>query len=418
MITNIFSTDSRSSVTIERIANSLKHRVKKILYPGAARESKSREAQTILPNPGGCHRLAHVASLQSLGGNAGDILLPAVLRDLFLRQSGGIDWISFHAHYAVTNEVIRKINTSQGLIIGGGGLFLRDTNKNNVSGWQWPCSVERLRAIKVPICIFAVGYNRFRGQAEFDNFFVDNLKELAAKSVFVGLRNSGSIKAIRSYLPVELRQKVRFQPCMTTLISKLYPDLLKSIEKSSDEEPFISLNCAFDRSELRFGARKGEVLKKIANGVLQLMQKMGLGLKYYAHYSADFEMINILKELVPRFEVCDLSQLSPPEIIAAYQAPALALGMRGHAQMIPFGCRTPILSLVSHDKLQWFLDDIGQSNWSVDLRTENIAASILDKGSEILNSRSAVLNIIEIEQKKLWDISQVNIQDFFEALPK
>ena len=42
--------------------------------------------------------------------------------------------------------------------------------------------------------------------------------------------------------------------------------------------------------------------------------------------------------------------------------------MRGHSQMIPFGLRKNILSIVSHDKLKWFLEDIDHPEWGVDVR--------------------------------------------------
>jgi hypothetical protein len=39
--------------------------------------------------------------------------------------------------------------------------------------------------------------------------------------------------------------------------------------------------------------------------------------------------------------------------------------MRGHAGMIPFGCGTPIISLVSHPKMAYFLADIERPEWGV-----------------------------------------------------
>ncbi|MBL1210145.1 polysaccharide pyruvyl transferase family protein [Geminocystis sp. GBBB08] len=401
------------SLTKSLIPKGLKNQVKNMVF-GDPQDPKYWEPKTILPNSGNYYQLAHVAAFTGKGSNAGDILLPAVLRDLFVGKGKEINWTSVHVRYAVTDDAIQKINNSQGLIIGGGGLFLRDTNKNDISGWQWACSGEQLKAIKVPICIFAVGYNRFRGQEEFDNVFTDNLRVLAEKSLYLGIRNSGSINAIIKYLPSEFHHKVIFQPCMTTLTSILYPELFNDSKK--DHQSFIALNCAFDRDELRFGQRKEQLLKEIANGVIQLSKKTGLNIKYYAHFYKDFEMIDVLKANNANFEVLNLGKLSPPQIIEAYKAPALVLGMRGHAQMIPFGCQTPILSLVSHDKLQWFLDDINQSHWSVDLLENHVSDKIVEKGLEILNSQSSTIEIIKNEQQKLWNVTQVNVKRFLDVL--
>ncbi|PHV64207.1 polysaccharide pyruvyl transferase family protein [Cyanobacterium aponinum] len=398
---------------LNNIPQGFKSYVKSIIF-GDPLDPKKCEPKTILPNQGDRYRFSHVGAFTPKGGNAGDILLPVVLRDLFVHGGGGIKWSSINVRKTVNQQTIDTINDSQGLIIGGGGLFLRDTNENNISGWQWACSSEQLKLIKVPICVFAVGYNRFRGQKEFDTFFRENLQLLTEKSVYLGLRNHGSIKAICEYLPEELHHKVIFQPCMTTLISELYPDLF--IDKDNSSSNFIALNCAFDRSELRFGDKKDKLLNDIAAGIVELTKSTGLSIKYYAHYRKDLEMVDVLARNNVRFEVCDLSKLSPKEIILAYQAPLLAMGMRGHAQMIPFGCQTPILSLVSHNKLQWFLDDINQPHWSVDLREDNIPEKILAKSLEILNSRSSVLQTIRDKQKQLWNISSINIKRFLEVV--
>lgn len=402
---------------IYQLARRLKQRVRKLFVRISSSQGSNLtidwEPNTILSNTEKDYRFTHIASYVSRS-NAGDVLLPAALRDLFVSECGGINWQSLHAYESVTPEIVEKINQSQGLIIGGGGLFLCDTNKNSISGWQWPCSIEHLESIKVPICVFAVGYNRFRGQEEFEDFFSENLRVLADKSVYIGLRNSGSIQAVRNYLPSELHSKVIFQPCMTTIVSLLYPHLFEKTETSA--KPFIALNCAFDRSELRFGSRKKAVLTEIAVGVSQLAQKSGMALKYYSHYHKDLEMIPYLEENNIEFEVCDLSELSPEQIVSIYRKPSLVFGMRGHAQMIPFGCETPIISLVSHNKLQWFLDDIGQPHWSVDLSEDYIVDRIIEKGTQIMSSRSEVIEIIRQEQKKIWDISTKNVKCFLDAV--
>ena len=45
--------------------------------------------------------------------------------------------------------------------------------------------------------------------------------------------------------------------------------------------------------------------------------------------------------------------------------------MRGHAQMIPFGLRRPIISIISHDKMRFFLKDINCLEWGIDVKSHN-----------------------------------------------
>lgn len=45
--------------------------------------------------------------------------------------------------------------------------------------------------------MFAVGYNRFRGQEDFDQFFKEHINLFVEKAEFIGLRNHGSIESIK-----------------------------------------------------------------------------------------------------------------------------------------------------------------------------------------------------------------------------
>ena len=67
------------------------------------------------------------------------------------------------------------------------------------------------------------------------------------------------------------------------------------------------------------------------------------------------------------------------QIVHEYSKPRLVIGMRGHAQLIPFGCNTPILSIISHDKMQYFLDDIHHPEWGVDVKDEKFGTKLYNK---------------------------------------
>ena len=372
-----------------------------------------RRSESLISSGLRTHQLAHLAVFTSSGGNAGDILLPWVLQDSFTVRTGGVGWSSLQLRATVSRETIESINRCQALVVGGGGLFLPDTNDNDLSGWQWPCSAETLDALKVPVFLMAVGYNRFRGQADFKPVFRRHLELLARKAVFVGLRNRGSIAAVKGYLPEELHPKLRFHPCLTTVIAQLYPALFSR----PNDEPFISLNCAFDRSELRYGDAKMRILQSVARAMQIVADRFSLQVKYYSHHPTDLEMTEYLDRVGLQFETVDLARQNPRAIIESYSRPALALGMRGHAQMIPFGCNVPILSLISHNKLQWFLDDIGMPDWGVEVHHPDLDSQIIDCASRILEDRSAVVDTIRATQSKLWEVCRQNIDDCLQHVP-
>jgi SAM-dependent methyltransferase/polysaccharide pyruvyl transferase WcaK-like protein len=351
--------------------------------------------------------LSHVASYNP---NAGDVLLPVALRDLFTHVMGPIRWRGIQAHPVVTDRVVAEMNRTRGVVVGGGGLFLRDTNANANSGWQWNCPIPALRSIKGPLALFAVGYNRFRGQPDFDPIFSEHLTLVAEKAVYIGLRNSGSIRAVRQYLPSELHHKLRYQPCMTTLMTKLYPHLILP-ERSAP--PFVALNCAFDRSALRFGDRKEAILRRIAEAMHRIQATIPI--RYYAHMALDDEVLPFLDERGVKYEYVSLQGADPAEIVRAYSRPALTIGMRGHAQMIPFGCGRPVLSLISHDKLRWFLEDIDATEWGLEVDDDDLADRLPAVAIEMVERAGDVEKQFDTARDRLWDISVRNVADLARA---
>ncbi len=354
----------------------------------------------ITPQLNGKMKICHVSALNFL--NAGDTFLPVVLRDLFNSAMSIGKWHGVKVNKSVDDKFQNKASRCDMVIVGGGGLFLKDTFRNEISGWQWPCSVEAIEKIKSPLVMFAVGYNRFRGQSDFEPYFTDNINAFVEKASFVGLRNSGSIEAIRGYLKSEeLKQKIVFQPCMTTLTSKIYPD---QVDYSAKED-FIVLNCAFDRQELR--ANDDKILRDIAQVACELSKHTKI--KYYSHMNSDCKILPYLDELDFEYELVHISEVK--QVIRDYATPRLVIGMRGHAQMIPFGCQTPILSIVSHDKLQWFLDDIGHSDWGVDVLDKNFKSELLRKALDSYNNYEQRRNEVIEAQEILWRVTKDNLEE-------
>lgn len=378
---------------LKKLINRFRNKLLKLYY-------KIKPFPSIVKDPskGFKYNITHISAFNY--GNAGDTILPIVLRNLFSHFIGKVSWKGIHVHKTVDHRIVNQINKSQALVIGGGGLFLKDTNPNQVSGWQWPCSIENLNMINIPIIMFAVGYNRFRGQEEFDTIFKNNLNNFVEKASFVGIRNNGSIERLKEYLDNDiLRNKLIYQPCMTTVISKLYPQLCNYNKK----ENFIAFNCAFDRKNLRINNQK--VLHSIAKVAKALSKKTKI--KYYSHMKSDNAILSLFDKYDVEYELVTLSD--PKLTIEKYSKPRLVIGMRGHAQMIPFGCMTPILSIISHDKMQWFLDDISHPEWGVDILDPNFESNLLEKAVMLFNDSLNTIKEVERQQDRLWEISKVNL---------
>jgi polysaccharide pyruvyl transferase WcaK-like protein len=316
--------------------------------------------------------------------NAGDALLPLAVRDTIEKAfSEGFNWSGIRVHTPVTKAILNEINQSKGMVIGGGGLFLRDTNKNDSSGWQWACPIDYLEKIEVPVILYAVGYNRFRGQEDFDPIFTHHVNKFIEKSAFFGLRNTGSIENMKRYIDPKFHHKIRYQPCPTTILTKIYPEFFKP----NQEEQFIAVNCAFDRLDLRIKGNPVEKLESIARVIKKLSNL--LPIRYYVHCEADNDFLKYMDILDTAYTIVNL-QTNVQSIIEEYAKPSLTIGMRGHAQMIPFGCQTPILSIISHDKMRFFLEDLNHLEWGSEIDSPDFEEDLYNKAVNILDNKAEV----------------------------
>lgn len=349
--------------------------------------------------------------------NAGDTALSQAVRDLFEMYLPVDSWKPISVLSPVTNKTIKYINKSSGIVLGGGGLLLRDQKgaEDNKSGWIWNCPIDQLRNINKPLLLFAIGYNRFRTQLDFDIKFRENINHVLLKSAFFSLRNSGSIRSINHYLDHPLYDaSIKLQPCPTTVSWYIYKELLKQINKStkSTSQNRITINMAFDREDFRYGTKKESILTSTAQTLKNIQRNYNCIIDLANHKPGDNEFCSYLKNERVVFSTTNLYQSSAIDIIKYYNKYDLAIGMRGHAQMIPFGLRKKIVSIISHDKLTWFLEDIEHPEWGVDVVEKNYSKKLKDTLTKILISpEEKITQEISKSQDRLWDITHHNMLD-------
>jgi len=338
--------------------------------------------------------------------NTGDTVLSKCVRDVYNVNSKGLKWDLNKITHPVNSDLINRINSSKSMVLGGGGVLIPDTNKNAISGWQWAISKEQLNQIKVPIILYAIGYNYFPNQ-EPNEFFIDNLRHIVSKADFIGLRNHGSIRKVSELVGENLEAKLKFQPCPTTIIRKLYKNIPEK-EKSKN----IAVNIAYDRYEKRFGSDIYQILDQISSALKDLESR---GYKIYnvCHLSADSRFELSLNKHQVNYSTVYLNYKLPFEVYKFYNNMELVMGMRGHAQMIPFGLNCKIISLGSHDKMRWFLEDIEATEWYLNIREDisNLKHNILEKTIGQLEDSEIIDEKLRVKQDYLLDITNTNIRE-------
>lgn len=353
-------------------------------------------------------KIGHIGIHEKANLNSGDTLLFQVVRDLFETiLDAKIEWNLYQVWENFDENTIDQMNKENNvLILGGGGLLLKDQKGADItnSGWQWNCSPINTKAIKIPLFIFAVGYNRFYNQDDFDHNFTDSMNAIASISPFFGLRNNGSIEAVKRYLSGENQQNANIfrQFCPTTIVSLIYPDLKELADiHAKKETKILSFNAAFDRTDMRFPDSE-----KAFDEICKLMKHAegkGWSIVACSHKEMDKEIERYLRKNNVNYKLKDLTSSSPREIMEHYAQVDLSVGMRGHSQMIPFGFNKPIISLISHDKLKFFLDDLDLNDFGIDLNS----GSLFDQFSTILTrieeNQIQVIDALKSKQKFIWD---------------
>jgi len=70
---------------------------------------------------------------------------------------------------------------------------------------------------------------------------------------------------------------------------------------------------------------------------------------------------------------------------------------------------TPILSLVSHPKLGFFLRDLDRPDWGISVHDQHLAHVLPRRVGEILDDHDAVVADVRSLQERLWSVTRRNL---------
>ena len=99
------------------------------------------------------------------------------------------------------------------------------------------------------------------------------------------------------------------------------------------------------------------------NKSLDWMSKNGYNLTYLAHKDVDLKAVDYLSIK----SVKNISRLTNRELLKTYTEFDLVFGGRGHSLMIPYGLDIPIVSITTHDKQKFFMNDIKYNNCNLEM---------------------------------------------------
>jgi polysaccharide pyruvyl transferase WcaK-like protein len=335
--------------------------------------------------------------------NYGDTLLFEAVKQTFNGFCGGKCFDIYDSRPLrdpVGPRLVDYINDNfDAVVIGGGGLFLRGSHAKPRSGWQWNISLDQLRRLNKPLVIFSVGNNRFIDQADFAEPFSEHVNLTLEKSVFFGLRNTGSVETIKGYISQSNRDRVEFQPCTTTISSYLFPDLAKA---EVDPARRLGLQMLIGKRQASAGFEAKTIYRDVFD-VVQRLQGEGWLVDSVPHSRDDKYSLDVAFE-EQQLQMREVKLFGNREVLykgLEYLADLpYFLGTRGHAQMVPFGMGSIPVSLLVHHKNRYFASDIGHPEWAVDPREDGFADRLYAVLHEVEERRSELrAELAEVRQR-------------------
>jgi len=218
-----------------------------------------------------------------------------------------------------TEKSIKRINRTDMVVIGGGGILYRYFTPYNITG---------IKKITPPIVIFGVGYIRETGSKAMNS--------MEKKSVFALMRRARLV-SVRDYYTKQFLQKIGVPTKKIGLIG----DPAVFLEKKEVRNPLlekpgmkIGLNLNYS-GWLGFGKYEHAILSSYEN-LAKRLQKNG-GRIFYAMHHPDER--KILKKL--RIRDMEILDYGAKEQMYAYSKLDIVIGMMLHSVVMSFGAGTP-----------------------------------------------------------------------------
>ena len=340
-------------------------------------------------NRSGPLRVAHIF-VSNVETNSGDFLIGLATKEYFrekiLKTRRKLLFTNFNCRESelYSKEQISELNEYDFIIVGGGGLILPDSAPNEISCWQWVIPLENYELITAPIYVISIGYNLFYGQTigmpsresmveetSRLQIFQDNIAELIERATHFSMRHEGDRLKLVELLGANFENKIQFELCPTIwFVEKYWKPRLQQ-----DQQKYIAIEIKDDRPWRRYYKIGKEHYYEELLRFVQWCIETDRKILYLSHDgSKDFFRYLTSKNINIPF--LDNSCANAELILQNYSKIHTLLCSAGHSQMISHALGIRVVSLVSHPKLRYFCEDIGNHEF-IEINQANNVCSLL-----------------------------------------
>jgi len=296
--------------------------------------------------------------------NSGDFFLGPSTKWEFENIVGeDVRWYNFDVRRMVNHADVKYFNDFDYVVIGGGGLFLPDTNPNKTSCWQWACRADFIEQIKAKIYVVGIGWNHFYGQditmpnrgnsvsdPERLKIFKNNVETLVRKSTNFTMRHQGDCDRLKEIIDVELHDKVQFEFCPVVG----YVESKFSKDFTSGE--YMTFEIKDDRPNRRYiGKKRDDFYAELHEYINHLISE-GEKIAVMSH-DGSMSFVSYLKNRGVPFLFLNNTVANQEAIIQNYSKVKKLFCTAGHSQMTAHALNLEYYSLINNDKLKYFLED-------------------------------------------------------------
>lgn len=279
-----------------------------------------------------------------------------------------VNWSNFNVRKKVTEKDIQYFNTFDYIVVGGGGLFLPDTNPNDVSCWQWPIDKNLINKIQSKIYVISVGLNWFFEQdirmsnrnnsniiEKRKEIFKQNIDTLIEKSSHFSMRHNGDIKELLKFVKLNNSDKIMFEFC------PVIEYVESKFKNNFSAGEYICFEIKDDRPNRRYiGTTRDRVYNILYKFILELKSR-GEKIAIMSHDGSMTFAKYLNSKGFKDYKFLNNTIANQNSIIDNYKNVKKLYCSAGHSQMTAYALGLDFYSLVSHNKLKYFMDDTNKS---------------------------------------------------------
>lgn len=298
------------------------------------------------------------------------------------------------------SDFIKLVNQSDGLIVGGAVTFNgRDYNHQTGSRFELPFGLWS--SIRKPVVFYGLSYRNWEGQEYHHRDRLIQLIEkiLETPNMLLSVRNDGTREWLQRTTGIEEDflevpdSAVFVETDQQTNPRELEPNSKNIILSFNDEDA----SFRFSRRNSGIPDARDHVINQYVQAVERIADEFKVNFILVPHYFDDYQMISdFMKRLRPRIghQMTVSTGLSRAKDTGAfyerYRRVDLAVSMRVHSMSPCIGLGTPMVALITQERMRDFMERVDLENVCVDAFDKDSGELLYERMSQSLNAPRSV----------------------------